>query len=126
MTESIILCDEDVICFGYIPPEVTSVKPCGSMKIWLEFQDDVRGELDVSYLTNEVLRDANVFNRVHVTEAGAVSWGYLVPDDPMTELDACPHVLYARLLGVDAAEFKDMDAYYDEIERQSILYHART
>ena len=104
-----------------------SVEPRDGLTIWVEFNDGVSGELDMSHLKGKGVfkawNDREFFKRVHVNEYDVVSWGF-TPDG--VELDFSPETMYARLLGLSLEEisrFSDSESFYAEIEkRQSYQY----
>ena len=80
-------------------PKPIRVEARDGCRIWLEFDDGVSGEVDVSHLFKlgmfKVLRERSLFERVRLTENGAVGWS----DD----LELCPDSLYLRLTGMSLA-----------------------
>lgn len=110
-------------------PNVKSVHYAGDYSIRVEYEDDLCSTLDMSYLLEKPfykpLLDKSLFEKVHVNEACTVSWGLTDPDNPMSELDICPHTLYARSVGMTLSqiqEFDDYDEFYDEVERRRALW----
>ena len=99
-----------------------SVEPRDSLKIWLEFNDGVSGELDMSHLKGKGVfkawDDREFFKRVHVNDYNVVSWGF-TPNG--VELDFSPETMYARLLGLsldEISKFSDPESFYAEIEKR--------
>jgi Protein of unknown function (DUF2442) len=83
----------------------TDVKPLPNSRIWLRYDDGIEGEVDLSDLAGhgvfEPLKDAAVFDTVHLGSHGAIEWS---PD-----LDLCPDAMYLRLTGKSVMElFPDM------------------
>lgn len=81
-------------------PKPTRVEPRGGCRIWLEYHDGASGEVDLSHLLDlgmfRALRDRSLFERVRITDHGAVVWS----DD----LELCADSLYHRLTGIAPAE----------------------
>ena len=75
--------------------KIIEAVPQGGYKLFLRFEDGVAGELDLSAFAGRGVfatwRQHGVFERVRVTEAGAVEWP--------GELDLCPDALYMQLTG---------------------------
>ena len=75
--------------------KITEAIPRPGHKLFLRFDDDVAGEVDLSGLAGRGVfakwQEAGVFERVCVTEMGAVEWP--------GELDLCPDALYLQLTG---------------------------
>ncbi len=75
--------------------KIIEAVPRGNYKLFLRFEDGVVGELDLSALAGRGVfatwRQPGVFERLTVTEAGAVEWP--------GEVDLCPDALYMRLTG---------------------------
>ena len=71
------------------------VKALEGYRIWIEFNDGVRGEIDLSHLVGKGVfkawDDRSFFEDVRITSYEAVTWG----DD----LDLCPDSFYAELAG---------------------------
>ena len=81
-------------------PRVAAVEPRAGYRIWLRYQDGVEGEIDLADIADTEIckpwRERAFFERVHVSDGGAVTWN----DD----IDLCPDSLYAELLGITLAE----------------------
>jgi len=81
-------------------PKPTRVEPRGGCRIWIEYDDGASGEVDLSHLLDlgmfRALRDRSLFERVRITDHGAVGW----TDD----LELCADSLYHRLTGIAPAE----------------------
>jgi hypothetical protein len=73
--------------------DVISVKPIGSLKLYVEFEDGVKGEVrfEESHLYGvfEQLRDPDFFNQVSISN-GAVSW-------PNEAVDLAPDNMHIHL-----------------------------
>ena len=78
----------------------------GGCRIWLEYDDGVCGEVDLSPLLDlgmfRALRDRSLFERVRITDHGAVVWS----DDLELGADS----LYLRLTGDPPAGLTDAAA----------------
>ena len=76
-------------------PEPIRVEPREGYRIYVEYDDGARGEVDLSHNAGlgifKVWDEPGVFERVHITEDGAIGWG--------NELDICPDAVYFRLTG---------------------------
>jgi len=71
------------------------VRALDNYRIWLKFDDERQGELDLSDLAGrgvfKAWADRRVFQEVRVDHSGAVVWP--------GEIDLCPDALYLRLTG---------------------------
>jgi hypothetical protein len=82
--------------------DIVEVRPLGGHRLFLRFEDGVRGELDFAEFLEfrgvfEELRDPAKFAEVRVVpEWGAIAW----PNG--ADLD--PDVLYSRVTGIPIAE----------------------
>ena len=89
-----------------LTPKPTRVEPRGGCRIWLEYDDGSIGELDLSPLLDlgmfRALRDRSLFERVRITDHGAVVWS----DDLELGADS----LYLRLTGDPPAGLTDAAA----------------
>lgn len=85
-----------------LPPgnahRVTRVQVLGGYRLWVEFGDGERGEVDLADLVEDSARvrelweDRNYFETAHVPDYGGVAWeGHL--------MDIDPKVLYMRVTG---------------------------
>ena len=76
-------------------PEPIRVEPRDNYRIYVEYDDGERGEVDLSDVagqgTFKAWDDRKFFEQVHLTEFGAIGW----PDD----LDICPDQVYFDLTG---------------------------
>lgn len=74
------------------------VRPRDGYCIWLRYSDGTAGEIDLSDLVGKGVfrawRDHNLFNRVHITPHGSISWS--------GGIEICPDSLYADLTGESA------------------------
>ena len=102
-------------------PNPVNVRALDDLKIWLEYEDGVKGVADLSHRRGwGVFRawdDRDFFKGVHIDkETGSVCWGR--PKDMDVELDYDPHVLYAHLLGMsfDSIHQMDISDFYDEVD----------
>jgi hypothetical protein len=80
--------------------KIIEAVPREEYKLFLRFEDGVAGEVDLSALAGRGVfaawRQPGVFERVTVSEAGAVEWP--------GELDLCPDALYMQLTGLSPDE----------------------
>ena len=76
-------------------PRLTHVEPRENYRIYVEYDDGERGEVDLSHNVGKgvfkIWDEPGVFEQVHITEYGAIGWG--------DELDLCPDAAYFRLTG---------------------------
>ena len=76
-------------------PEPIRVEPREGYRIYVEYDDGACGEVDLSHNAGKgvfkVWDEPGAFERVHITEDGAIGWG--------NELDICPDAVYFRLTG---------------------------
>ena len=81
-------------------PKPVEVKALPQYRIWIRYDDGVRGEVDLSDLAGhgvfQVWTDPAVFNAVKLGSHGAIEWS---PD-----LDLCPDAMYLRLTGKGVQE----------------------
>ena len=75
--------------------KITEVRPLENYKLFLRFDDDVSGVVDLSDVAGRGVFEAwnrnGIFEKVRVTKPGALEWP--------GELDLCPDALYLRLTG---------------------------
>jgi len=77
--------------------DIVEVKPVGGYRLYLRFDDDVNGEIDISEIIQfrgifEQLKDQDKFQQVSVNpDLGTVCW----PNGA----DIAPEFLYAKLTG---------------------------
>ena len=76
-------------------PEPVRVEPREGYRIYVEYDDGARGEVDLSDVAGQgsckAWDDRAFFEQVHLTQDGAIGW----PDD----LDICPDQVYFDLTG---------------------------
>jgi len=74
---------------------LVEVKVLPSFKLWLRFEDGVKGEVDLSHLAGQGVFKAwekpGVFESVRVSEEGALRWS--------EEIELCTDALYLRITG---------------------------
>ena len=74
------------------------VRALDGFKIWIEFNDGARGEIDLSRFAEQVWfeswKDRGVFENVRVIPYEAVVWG-----DDETDMGLCADALYLELTG---------------------------
>ena len=79
---------------------LTHVEPRGGYRLFLRYADGAEGEVDLAdYARRGVFQrweEPGVFERVHLTDSGAVAW-----DD---QLELCPDALYLKLTGQRAEQ----------------------
>ncbi len=102
-----------------------SVEPRDGLSIWLEFNDGVSGELDMSHLKGKGVfkawDDREFFERVHVNDYNVVSWGFTTNG---LELDFSPETMYARLLGLsldEISKFSDPESFYASLANWELV-----
>ena len=73
----------------------TSVKALSKYRIWLEFDDGVSGEIDLSDVASngifKIWDEPGYFEKVHIAPHRAIAW-----DD---EVELCPDSLHWELMG---------------------------
>ena len=76
-----------------------SVKALDEFKIWIEFNDGSKGEIDLARFADQIWfeawKDRRVFEDVRVIPYEAVVWG----DDDETDMGLCADSLYLELTG---------------------------
>ena len=81
-------------------PQLCDVQARPGYSLWLQYDDGVQGELELSHLVGRGVfaawTDEAVFGRVSLGQQGQPTW-----DD---DLDLCPDALYLALTGKDAVE----------------------
>ena len=74
-------------------PKPIEVKPLENFRLWLHYDDETTGEVDLSDLAGrgvfKVWENPDVFKQVKVGSYGEVTWG--------GDLELCPDSLYLRL-----------------------------
>ena len=59
-------------------PKVIKVKPLDGYKIYLKYNDETKGTIDLSHLKNKGVfawwDDADNFSKVYVDNSGAIAW----------------------------------------------------
>ena len=93
-----------------------SVKALDGFKIWIEFTDGVKGEIDLSRFAEQVWfepwQDRGVFESVRIIPYEAVVWG----DDDDTDMGLCVDALYLELTG------KSWEDVSGDTERQVVRF----
>ncbi len=109
-------------------PDPVDVRALDNLKIWLEYEDGVKGVVDLADMKDKGVfkawNDRSFFERVHIDTKGSVSWGF---DSNSVEFDLATDVLYANVLGISRDDMKSMDGFEElhrEIERRREMYHA--
>ena len=69
------------------------VKALPNYRLWLRYEDGVAGEVNLAHLVGKGIfklwDDYQAFEKVHISEHGAVAWN--------DEIDLCPDALYLEL-----------------------------
>ena len=69
-------------------------------RIWLEYDDGVCGELDLSHLVGDGVfkawEEPGFFEKAHITSYGAIAWD--------ENIDMCEYALYMDITGKSAEE----------------------
>ena len=90
--------------------KIVSVKALPGYKLWLEYIDGTKGEVDVSHLAGQGVfkkwESPGEFENVSIGSMGELVWG----DD----LDLCPDALYIRLTG------KSPEEIFPALQRETI------
>jgi hypothetical protein len=75
--------------------KITEAKPMTNYQLFLRFDDNVSGVVDLSDLAGrgvfEAWKSDGVFEKVRITKLGALEWP--------GELDLCPDALYLQVTG---------------------------
>ena len=75
-----------------------SVRPLDGFKIWIEFNDGVKGEIGLSRFAEQFWfkprADREVFKNTRIIPFEAVVWG----DDDETDMALCADALYLELM----------------------------
>lgn len=84
-------------------PKLLSVQSLGKYKLFLEYEDEVKGVLDLSSLANQGIFDEwkqnNLFDKFHIdSETGAIAWN--------EDIDICPDSSYLKILGLSFSDWK--------------------
>jgi hypothetical protein len=94
-------------------PTLVSVKALPKYRLWLHYSDGAEGEVDFSHLAGKgvfkLWDDYQNFERVYVSDAGAIAWSDAV--------EICPDSTYMRLTG------KSVDELFPELRKA--VSHAR-
>ncbi len=81
-------------------PDLVSVKPLPSYRIQVRYSDGMEGEVDLSYLVGKGVfafwNDHHNFERVFVSESGAVAWN--------SDIEICPDSIYMKITGKTVEE----------------------
>jgi hypothetical protein len=76
------------------------VKALENFRIWLRYDDNTEGEVDLSDLAGrgvfKAWDDATFFKSVRLDSHGAIEWG--------NQIDLCPDAMYLRLTGKSPEE----------------------
>ena len=84
------------------------VKAISQHSIWLKFEDDMQGVVDLSHLINKPVfqkwKDADFFNKVFINaETRATAWD--------ENIELCPDNIYFKIKGLT----------FEEVGKQSII-----
>ena len=76
-------------------PKLLNVEPRENYRIYVEYDDGERGEVDLSDDAGKgvfkIWDEPGVFERVYITDFNAIGWS--------DELDLCPNAVYFQLTG---------------------------
>ena len=93
-------------------PTPVAVKALPKYRVWLRYSDGAEGEVDFSHLVGngvfQIWNDYQNFERVYISNAGAIAWSDMVK--------ICPDATYMRLTG------KPVDGLFPELRQP--LSHA--
>ena len=82
------------------PTRPVAVEPREGFRIWIEFQDGEKGEVDLSDLAGRGIfkawKERSFFESVKINSYYEVAWG--------DEIDLCPDALYMQLTGKPVEE----------------------
>ena len=100
-----------------------AVEPRDGYRIWVQYEDGVEGELDLSHLAGKGVfkawNDRAYFEGVHINEeGGCVCWG-IPPGGSDMEIDIAPETGYAQLLGITReriAAMSNEDEFYAVVD----------
>lgn len=88
-------------------PTAVSVKALPHYRIWVRYSDRAEGEINLSHLAGKgvfaLWDDYRNFERVYVSDAGAIAWSNAV--------EICPDATYMRLTG------KSTDELFPELRK---------
>ncbi len=85
------------------------VKTISQYSIWLKFDDDTEGEVDLSHLINKPVfqnwKDSDFFDKVYIdTETGAIAWD--------ENIELCPDNIYLKIKGITFEQWKNNQYSY--------------
>lgn len=76
------------------------VKALQKYRLWLEYTDGVKGEVDLSHLAGKgvfsLWNDYTAFEHVYIGESGEIAWN--------EEVDLCSDALYLKVTGKSPEE----------------------
>ena len=79
---------------------IIAAKPLGRYRVWLKYQDEIAGEVDLSHLAGRGVfkkwDEPDGFERLSIGSAGELCWG--------EDVDLCPDALYMKLTGKSVEE----------------------
>ena len=71
------------------------VKALPNFRLYLRFEDGMKGEVDLSHLAGKGVfaawNEAGFFSKVHIGSRGQIQWS--------DEIDLCPDALYCEITG---------------------------
>ena len=78
-------------------PHPVQVKAICQFSIWLKYDDNTEGEIDLSHLINKPVfqswKNPDFFDQVHIdVETGAIAWD--------ENIEICPDNLYFKIRGI--------------------------
>jgi len=87
----------------------TLVKALKPYLIWLKYEDDTEGQVDLSNLTNQPVFEKWVnpefYNSVHInSETHAIAWD--------EDIELCPFTLYLKIKGLSFEQWKSIQNNY--------------
>lgn len=92
-------------------PTPVAVRALPKYRLWLRYSDGAEGEVDFSHLVGKgvfkLWDDYRNFERVYISDAGAIAWSDTV--------EICPDATYVRLTG------KSVDELFPEL-RQTLSH----
>ena len=99
------------------------VKALQGYKLWIEYADGVKGEVDLSHLVGKgvfsLWNDYRVFEQVYIGNSGEIAWSETV--------DLCPDAPYMKIAGKSPEDvFPNLKAEYLYAWNKSFLYGSIT
>ncbi|MCP9757435.1 DUF2442 domain-containing protein [Lacihabitans sp. CCS-44] len=90
-------------------PAPILVRSLGKYRIWLNYSDQIEGEVDLSYLAGKgvfkIWEIGNTFDEVFIDSVSkAIAWN--------EDIDLCPDSLYLQLKGITFDDWKKTENAY--------------